>query len=187
MCAFRNPKDAFISFYRFFENYFFEPDSISLEELFQWRWPRDSLAEKGYWQHLRSWWEQRTNEDVLLFCYEDMKADLAGTIKRIAHFMGIDLDDDLFEIVLNQSSREFMLAHKEKFGELPLRQHAYKLGILPLEGEGHKITPGASAKYQLSKELERALDKIWEEQIYAPLGIKDYASLRDALAQPRTS
>ncbi len=116
-----------------------------------------------------------------------MKADLAGTIKRIAQFMGISLDDDLFEVVLKQSSREFMLAHKEKFGELPLRQHAYNLGILPLEGEGHKITAGASEKYQLSPALEHTLDEIWEEQIYAELGIKDYATLRYELARSRVS
>lgn len=185
ICAFRNPKDAFVSFYRFFENYFFEPESISLEALFHWRWPRDNVAEKGYWQHLRSWWEQRDNDAVLLLCYEDMKADLPNTIKAIAHFMGVALDDDLFEIVLRQSSREFMLANKEQFSELPFRQHAYNLGVLPLEGEGHKITAGTPEKYQLPPELEHTLDEIWEEQIYTTLGIKDYATLRNELTQSR--
>lgn len=181
ICCFRNPADAFISFYHFFEGFFFEPGSLSLEEVFYWRWPRDSLADQGYWYHLSSWWEQRNNKDVLLLCYEDMKADLAGTIKSLAQFINIDLDDELFQIVLKQSSREFMLSHKEKFGELPLRQRAYTLGILPFEVDAHKVTPGAATKPQLSPDLQKELDEIWQEHINAKFGLENYKALRQEL------
>ena len=178
ICSFRHPADAFMSFYRFFENYYFEAGSISLEELFYWRYPRENLAEKGYWYHLASWWSQRKNPNVLLLCYEDMKADLATTIKRIATFMGINLDNELFDIILRQSSREFMLEHMDKFDEAPFRRHAYNLGVLPFEVEGHKVTPGASVKHKLSPQIEVELKNIWEEQITAKLGLKSYDDLR---------
>lgn len=116
-----------------------------------------------------------------------MKADLPSTIKTIAHFMGIALDDELFEIVLRQSSHEFMLAHKEQFSELPFRQHAYNLGVLPLEGEGYKVTAGALKKHQLSPKLEQTLDEIWEEQIYQKCGLESYDVLRHSLTQSRAS
>ena len=65
----------------------------------------------------------------MLLWYEDMKADLPTTVQRIADFMGIELDDSLFEIVVQQSSREFMLAHKHQFVEHIMRAIGEKRGI----------------------------------------------------------
>ncbi len=93
--SFRHYDDAIVSFYRMLEGWYFEPGSISLKTLISWRWPHDEVDSRGYWYHLRSWWEKRHNKDVLLLCYEDMRADLAGTVRRIARFMGIHLDDAL--------------------------------------------------------------------------------------------
>jgi hypothetical protein len=95
--------------------------------------------------------------------------------------MNSDLDDELLEIVLRQSSREFMLDHKEKFSELPFRQRAYHLGVLPLEVDAHKVTLGASTKPQLSTALLQELDDIWEEHIQAKFGIQNYEALRHHL------
>lgn len=181
ICSFRNPTDAFTSFYRFFEGLYFEPGSISMEALFNWRWPRDRVAEIGYWQHLSSWWEQRHNSNVLLLCYEDMKDDLKGTIEKIASFMEIDLDDELLNIVFKQSSREFMLAHKDQF-KLPQvwREFGHKAAGLPYESMSHKITSGTSnnLRYQFSAELKQDFKDIWKEQIEVKFGFKDYQELR---------
>lgn len=183
ICSFRHPADAFVSFYRFFEGFFFEPGTISLGAFFYWRWPREELAEKGYWYHLSSWWEQRHNEDVLLLCYEDMSADLPGTVQRIARFMGISLDDELLDTVLRQSSREFMLAHKHQFDEGPFRQRAKRLAVLPLDVDAHKVTSGApsTSRYQLPAALRKELDEIWQEQIQPRFGLESYEELRQNL------
>lgn len=182
LCSLRNPTDAFISFYRFFEGLYFEPGTISLEDLFNWRYPRDKIAEKGYWYHLNSWWEQRSNSDVLLICYEDMKDDLGGTIQTIADFMDIELDDELKSIVLEQSSRKFMLDHKDKFN-LPdaWRKFAKEAGDLPYETNGHKITSGNDNRYQLPSEIKQELKDIWKEQVESKFGFKDYEELRQEL------
>ena len=60
----RDPKDAFVSGYRFMEGWYFEPGTISYEAFFE---PRRSRG-KGldHWAHLLSWWGQRDNPDVLL-------------------------------------------------------------------------------------------------------------------------
>lgn len=185
ICSFRHPYDAIVSFYRFFEGWVFEPGAISLETLIQWRWPRDELDKQGYWYHLISWWEQRHNKDVLLLCYEDMRADLAGTVQKVARFMGIELDDSLLDIVVRQSSREFMLAHKHQFDESYMRRALEKRAGLPSGGDSYKVTPGASneARYHLSSTLKKGLDDIWREQVRPQFGFKDYGELRQALRE----
>lgn len=181
--SFRSPNDALISVYRFFEGFFFEPDTIDLDTFIQWRNPPDEMGKRGYWYHLASWWEQRHNPDVLLLCYEDMQGDLPGTVERIASFMDIPFDEELLSIVVKQSSREFMLEHKEQFGEAPFRRYVSQRAGLPFEGDAYKVTPGArdNPKYQLTDAHKQMLDEIWQAQITSRFGFVDYAALRGAL------
>jgi len=181
--SFRNPANVFISVYRFFEGFFFEPGTIDLDTFFQWRNPPTEMGVRGYWHHLASWWDQRNNPDVLLLCYEDMLADLPGTVQHIAAFMNIPLDDELFNIVVQQASREFMLEHKEQFNEAPFRRLIAQRTGLPVEGNAYKITPGAKndPKYQLTESHKQALDEIWDVQITSRFDLADYATLRSAL------
>lgn len=185
ICCFRHYHDVIVSLYRFFEGWYFEPGSISLETFTSWRWPRDKMGSKGYWHHLSSWWEQRHNKDVLLLCYEDMKADLPGTVRKIARFMGITLDEALLDIVVRQSSRDFMLAHGHQFDERHMREIGGKRAGLPPPIDSKKVTAGASneARYQLSPTLKNELDDIWQEQIQPRFGFESYGELRRALRE----
>ena len=115
--AIRNPKDALVSFYHFFEGWQFKAGSISLEEFAEYMFT-GNIEERGYWYHVTSWWEQRDNPSILFLCYEEMKADLPRTVERVAEFIGIDLDDELREITIRQSGIEFMKAHAYHVYEL---------------------------------------------------------------------
>jgi aryl sulfotransferase len=49
-----------------------------------------------WWSHLRnvaSWWERRDRPNVLLVHYDDLLADLDGEMRRIAAFLGIEVDE----------------------------------------------------------------------------------------------
>lgn len=185
VCPIRNPRDVAVSIYRFFEGWFFEPGSIDLDALTRFRWPRDEAKTKGYFYHLSSFWERRHDPNVLLLCYEDMLVDLEGSVRRLAQFLGIQLDDELREIVVRQSSREFMLKHRERFDERRSRECAYRRRGIPYESDAYKVTAGASdsARYRLSDELERELDDIWHEQIAAHTGLSSYEDMRRALRE----
>lgn len=187
--SYRHYRDALVSFYRFFEGFYFESGTITLESLTKWRWPQDKLEQEGYWYHLISWWEQRDNEDVLLLCYENMKANLPGTVRLIAKFMGIELDDDLLEIVVRQSSRDFMIAHKDQFDEKHSRRIGGKRAGLPPVEDSYKITPGTSndSRYQLSPALKKKLDDMWREQMEPKYGFKNYEELRHSLRERHES
>lgn len=183
ICSFRHPYTAIVSFYRFFEGWMFEPGTISLEDMTRWRWSRDQADRQGYWYHLISWWEQRHNPDVLLLCYEDMLVNPANAIQRVARFMGIELDDSLLGLIVRQSSREFMLAHHEKFNERHIRDIGGKRAGLPPPISSSKVTAGVAddARYKLPVQLKQELDEIWQEQVKPKFGFENYEELRQAL------
>ena len=181
--AFRHPRTAFESLYRFFSGFLFEPGSIDIETLYRWRFPLEHEDVWAYWVHLASWWERRDDPDVLLFCYEDMVVDRAGTIRGVAAHMDLDLDDDLFDLALERSSREFMLAHSNRFDEAPLRRHAAERGLLPFDIEARKVTEGTGSKADvLPPHLVDEIDRTWAETIAARFGLASYDALRAAVA-----
>src|SRR5262245_35199260 len=98
----RDPKDVLVSLYRFMEGWFFEPGTVSIAEFARGRFLLRSDG-RDYWTHLRSWWEQRRDANVLLLCYEHMHLDLESTIRRVAAFADIALDDELLRLVMRQS------------------------------------------------------------------------------------
>ncbi|MFY0692743.1 MAG: sulfotransferase domain-containing protein [Paracoccaceae bacterium] len=181
--SFRDPSDAFISIYRFFEGFMFEPGTIDMDTFFRWRNPTAEMGERGYWHHLASWWEQRNNPDVLLLCYEDMLADILGTVRRIAAFMDIPLDDELFARVVHQASRRFMLEHKSQFDEAPFRRLISRRTGLPVDTDASKVTPGArdDPKYHLSATHQKKLEEIWQAQLSNRFGLESYKDLRHAI------
>jgi hypothetical protein len=182
ICAFRNPKDVIISYYRFLENWFFEPGVIELNTFAQnCVPPEDELGD--WWLHMISWWEQRDNEAVLLLTYEDMVEDLAGTVRKVAGLMGVALTNDLLDIVVHQSSRDFMLAHASHFDERGVRRLAEKeIGLPFSSSDATKVTKGADkSRYRLSTETNAIFDTIWHNQVKPRTGLSDYNDLRKAV------
>ncbi|MES2137288.1 MAG: sulfotransferase domain-containing protein, partial [Pseudomonadota bacterium] len=60
----RDPKDAFVSMFRFMEGWFIDPGTVSIEDFFE-GWARGGGPEgEGYWSHLKSWWAVRDRRDV---------------------------------------------------------------------------------------------------------------------------
>ncbi|MEM7802106.1 MAG: sulfotransferase domain-containing protein [Chloroflexota bacterium] len=182
----RHPYDVFVSQFRFDEGWFFEPNSISLEAYAEWAFSDADAKRPYYFTHLISWWSQRKRDDLLLLCYEEMKLDLAKTIRQLARFMQIDLDNELFEIVLRQSSREFMLAHKNHFDDRHVRRLTEQEAGLPA-GDAHKVTKGSrdDRRYQLPARTKEILDELWGQHIEAEFGFANYEALRQALRAPQ--
>jgi Sulfotransferase domain len=110
----RDPKDVFVSSYRFTKAVVLGPLMPSVEH-----WLETFLSEKTYlgsWaEHLDGGWRRRHAENVLFLTFEAMKADLRGTVERVAAFMGVDLTAEELENVVRQSSYEYMKANGAKF------------------------------------------------------------------------
>ncbi|HRW07139.1 MAG TPA: sulfotransferase domain-containing protein [Caldilineaceae bacterium] len=176
----RNPKDVLVSGFRFAEGWFFEPGSISIEEH-----ARDGMLKpdnRGYWKHLLSWWEVRKQGNVLLLSYEAMRRDLDTTVRTVADFVDIALDDELYAIVMRQSSLDFMLRHKDKFDDKLMREHSERVAGLPPGSDSAKVRVGKVGQHydELPQSISDELDAIWREEITPVLG---FASYEDFAAQ----
>jgi hypothetical protein len=181
LISIREPKDALTSSYRFLEGWWFEPGSISFEAFAQSQF----IEDRSYWRHLASWLEHRTDPNILLLCYEEMKADLPQAVRTIADFIGIELDPELFEIVVRQSSLEFMLAHADRFDDHLVRNAIDPLCGLPLGGDSAKVTNAGltPVRLEVPQAMRAELDAIWQEEITARFGFPSYPSLRAHLAR----
>lgn len=179
----RDPKDAFVSMFRFMEGWFIEPGAVSMEDFFA-GWERGGGAEgEGYWSHLASWWAVRDRPDVLLFSYRQMVRDPERHIRRLAEFAGIPLDDELLDLTVERTSRDYMLANKHRFDDAMMRQMSEAHGGIPPGSDSAKVRAGASGdrRDELPPALAQRMDEIWAERIAGPLGFADFEALEAAL------
>jgi hypothetical protein len=173
----RDPRDTVVSMHKFMEGWFLEPGAVPVNLFASWWTDRD--LGNNYWAHLISWWEQRDNPDVLLMSYEHMSADPVLAIRRLARFSGIPLDDALLSLTLERSSLAFMLAHKDRFDDLMMREASERLCGLPPGSDSAKVHKGMVGGYKtiLSEEILESLDERWTAVVTAETGLRDYAAL----------
>lgn len=178
----RDPKDAFVSGFRFMEGWYFDPGTISYEEFFVQR--REGRGRGlDHWSHLVSWWGQRDNPDVLLLSYEHMVEDPESAILRVAAFCGIPLDDELLRLTLEHASRPFMLEHKDRFDDAMMRESSEHLGGLPADSDSAKVrvAPVGTRQEELPASISSECDEIWLSDVTPNTGFEDYAALERAL------
>ncbi len=180
--ALRDPKSVLPSFYRFFEGWFFEPGSISLEA-FAREWFMGGTASGRYWDHVRSWWPLVDRSDVLVLTYEDMVASPRAVAPAVAKFLEMDASGAVVEIATRQSTRDFMAAHSSQFDEHLLRQARDRVWGLPPDSESTKVQARAT-DVTVDSQLSSELDAIWDSEIGAVLGFRSYDELRASLPDP---
>ncbi len=174
----RRPSDVAFSLYKFMEGWFIEPGSISAEDFIR----NGFLNSDSYYQHLRSWWAERESESVLYLVYEHMIGDLDGTIKKVADFCDIPLDNELLAITQQHASLEFMKAHRDRFDDSMLRAKTEEIA-LPKGSNTSKVREGkTNARLDgFSEELKTAFEKKWLEEIRPAIGFDSYEELISSL------
>jgi aryl sulfotransferase len=71
-------------------------------------WESDGAPWWGNLHHTASFWPHRDLENVLLVHYNDLKADLAGEVRRIAAFLDVPLADGEVAAVVRESQIDRM-------------------------------------------------------------------------------
>lgn len=180
--SFRDPKDALVSMYRFMEGWLLEPGAVPIDD-FAKIWAGFAEGKTGIWWHLLSWWEQRSNPNVLLFSYEQMIDDPEAAVVRLARFCNIPLDRDLLKLTLEQSSLNFMLRHKEKFSDPLMRALSERRCNLPPGSDSAKVRKGGVGGYrgEIAAETAAMLDAVWTKVVQPATGFADYAALDAAV------
>lgn len=91
----RRPEDVVVSFYSFFEDWFFESGSIDLDSFAREFWlgrgvPPTKMQNASYFEHLVSFYKRRDDPSVLHVCFEDLLDDLEGQVRRVARFISTE-------------------------------------------------------------------------------------------------
>lgn len=175
----RNPYDALLSHYRFFEGMFFEKGSIDITTFARGHY----IPSRNLHKHILGIWDHRQDENVLVLCFETMKADLADTIEKVAKFIDLPLDDELKEIVLKQSNIKFMQEHEAQFNDTIILEKIRIPMRLPLDSKIQKVKTGnvGDAKLSVPDEIKNELDVNWQNEITPVTGLNSYEDLRKEL------
>jgi aryl sulfotransferase len=72
---------------------------------------RDGHPFWPFFENVRSWWAIRHLPNLLMLHFADLKADLPGQIRRIATFLGIEIDDGRWPAILEHCSFDYMKAN----------------------------------------------------------------------------
>ena len=67
-----------------------------------------------FWEHIRSWWAIRNLPNVMLLHFNDLKSDLEGSIRRIAGFLGIAVDEAVLPRIVSHCTFDYMKANAVK-------------------------------------------------------------------------
>lgn len=109
--------------------------------------------ENEFWPHVQSWWDVRNLPNVLLVHYANLKADFDGQARRIAEFLEIEVDDDVWPAI------------RENCGIAHMRELASKFTLLEqiFEGGGRSfINKGTNGRWRevLSEEEIAKCDEV---------------------------
>ncbi|MBZ4421224.1 sulfotransferase domain-containing protein [Myxococcus sp. RHSTA-1-4] len=68
-----------------------------------------------WFAHLESWWPHRADPNVLHVRYEDLVGDLEGSIRRVARFLDLPIEEDRMGAILEKCSFAYMKQHDARF------------------------------------------------------------------------
>ncbi|HEC13967.1 MAG TPA: sulfotransferase domain-containing protein [Acidiferrobacteraceae bacterium] len=167
----RDPRDCCVSFYHHLLDMTDEArERASIKRPDSFDAYLEPWLEFGAWyRNVQSWWPHRKDDNLLWLRYEDMKADLEGSIDQILQFLGWDLQARAREQALEYCSFGWMRANVRRF----TRQGGDK----PMFKPGGFIRKGTVGDHKdlLTKEHEKkVLDKareMLESDCLAFLGI----------------
>ncbi len=86
----------------------------SIHQYYREWFERDGYPLWPFWENIRSWWEIRELPNVLLVHFGELKADMPGEIRRIAHFIDVPIDESKWDQILLHCSFDYMKANATK-------------------------------------------------------------------------
>jgi peroxiredoxin len=120
----RDGKDVAVSYYHFQKTHMGFKGTF--DEFFD-RFLRGEVPYGSWFRHVRGWYAQRDDPNVLFLRYEDLAADQSGELRRIAGFCGLEVDPGRWPGILECCSFAFMKRHESQLD--PLTAMLYERGF----------------------------------------------------------
>jgi aryl sulfotransferase len=77
-------------------------------------WESEGYPVQGNLHHIQTWWNYRHLPNILFVHYSDLKANLAGEIRRIADFLAIPLTDAVLPPIMQSVSLDAMREREDR-------------------------------------------------------------------------
>lgn len=176
----RDPKETYVSFHRFFDGWHVEAGALSLDEFWP-LWMNGGPGGCDYVTHLLSWYARRDEPDTLLATYRWAVRNRPAMIARLAAFMGLELSAEQAALALHMTSREFMVAHDDRFDDAMFCAVMEKRIGVPAASDSAKVQAVASDAGVLPPAIAAQIDAMWAERVLPVTGHADFAALADEL------
>ena len=103
----RNPKDVAVSFYYHMRLFTLFNYSGTWDEFYQ-LYKSGKMLFGDWFDHALEWWKHRDAENILFLKYEDMKKDHRGAVKKMAEFIGYNLEEGVIDTIVEKSTFQSM-------------------------------------------------------------------------------
>ncbi len=172
----RDPKECFVSFYRFFNGWHIEPGAIPMEDFMPF-YLGGGPGGCDYFTHLLSWHARRNEPDTLLTSYRWAVKNKRAMIERMAKFIGVELTQELADLVDHRTTRAFMVEHMDKFDDAIVAIALEEKAGIPAASDSTKVQAEGSDAATIPGMIEEQIDAMWAERVLPATGHSDFASL----------
>ena len=108
----REGRDVAVSYYHLYRTY--QGYAGTFAEFFE-QFLCGKVQFGSWFQHVRGWWEQRRDPNVLFLTYEELARDLEGCIRKVSAFCGLHMPAERVPGIVARCSFNFMKKHEAQF------------------------------------------------------------------------
>ncbi|AWW73504.1 sulfotransferase [Erythrobacter sp. KY5] len=172
----RDPKETFVSFYRFLNGWHLEPGAVQMEDFMPF-WEGGGPGGCDYATHLISWYARLNEPDSLVTTYRWTVKNRAQAIRQMAKLCDIELTPQIEALVLERTTREFMSEHEHRFDDAMICAVLEERCGVAAASDSTKVQKSGSTLDALPASISDAIDAMWAERIAPVTGHADFASL----------
>ncbi|KAL8261710.1 hypothetical protein R6Q59_025759 [Mikania micrantha] len=166
--VYRDPKDVVVSYYYFALSVYQVPvEDAPFEEAFD-EFCEGITGSGSYWDHILGYWQAShdNGRKILFLKYEDIKQNTAGSVKRLAEFMGYP-----FSIVEEKAGvieNIIKLCSFENLSNLEVNKSGSSRPIPSVTIENRSLFRKGKvgdSKHYLTEEMKEKIDKLMDEKL----------------------
>lgn len=172
----RDPKETYVSFYRFINGWHLERDAVSMED-FMPLWMSGGPGGCDYFTHLMSWYPRRNERDSLIMTYRWAVKNRPAAIREMARLCDIDLTPHGEAMIMERTTREFMHEHKDRFDDGMICAVLEEKCGIPAASDSSKVQATGSKADALPETIAEAIDAMWAERVLPATGHANFASI----------